>query len=80
MSFDEFELSKTLRTSDFRLLSNIQKALKLVAEGHCSVNFAAKICNFSRSPLIHVQKAVKYDGERCVNGRPKLFQNQRKKI
>jgi hypothetical protein len=56
----------------------VQKALKLVSDGHCSVNFAANICNISRSSLIRAREAIKKGREPQVWGRPKIFSDSEK--
>ena len=53
------DLRRILRTSNSRLLTNIQKVLKFIAEGHCIVNFAAKIYNFSIAEFYRAQKTAK---------------------
>jgi len=71
-------LKKLLALSEYRELPNIEKALKLVGDGHCGSRIAGVVCDISRNSIRRGQSAVKCGRNLQVNGRPSLFSIEEK--
>jgi hypothetical protein len=67
------DIQRTFHLNEYRELSNIEKALKLVGDGHRDSRIAGLACDISRNSIRRGQSAVKCGHNFQVNVRLGLF-------
>jgi hypothetical protein len=65
---------RMIRTAEFRCLTKMEKAIKLINENNVSLRDAAHICGIrSHSTISAAMKAIREKRAIGINGRPKIF-------
>ncbi len=73
MKREETSFHAILATSEYRRLDDLDRAVKLVEDGHMTQRKAAKACNVKRGALRRGLKTKKRGGVVGVSGRPRLM-------